>query len=67
MMTPAMLERASWPYRKGYNDALNRRPFRPHDASNNAGYHAKPFAEGDYRDGYRARMIERKWTARRGY
>ena len=56
-MTPAMLERATFAFRKGYW-AASRGDTMNDGSLKNAGYMAKPFAATDYRDGYKAAQIE---------
>jgi hypothetical protein len=58
MMTPAMLERGSAAFRRGYNDALLDRPYEPRAV-------AGTFAASDYSDGYKARQNEKKWDKAR--
>lgn len=59
MMSAATLERVSVAYRRGYQDGyVAKTPFlavRPE--------YIKPFADHDYREGYKAGANDAKWEA----
>ena len=59
MLSAATLERVSIAYKRGYMDGYNG---RPNIGAGVDDQYLKPFAEGDYADGFGAGKNDRKWV-----
>jgi hypothetical protein len=59
MLSAATLERVSIAYRRGYMDGFNE---RQNVGSGVSDKYIKPFAEGDYAEGFKAGANDCKWA-----